>query len=397
MGNKSHHITTRAAKPVQKKENRVQRLFANQDVRRWYDNLLRGSAVTAKVRLRNLDSFCRSHDTTPAELASLASRDLRAVEDLMEDHATWMHEKNNSPGYIANHLKAVKSWLRHHDMDIKRRIRISDAGATPTLEGERVPDESEMAEILNRASLRSAATISLMAKSGLRPHVLGSHDGEDGLAIRDLPDIVIQQGLAKCLRNPPRVIVRKTLSKARHQYYTFLTDGATKKVIAYLNDRLQKGETLNAGSPVISPSHDYGTFRGRNSQKKFLPTAQISKMVRDTMRPRFQWRPYVLRAYFDTQLLIAESKGIIAHDFRVFFMGHKGSIEARYTTNKAILPESLVNEMRDAFQRCERFLDLETRQEDQLLKQREELHDIIKGAPPDRVQEMLKVLRSANP
>ncbi|MDI1495879.1 MAG: hypothetical protein K8823_1187 [Cenarchaeum symbiont of Oopsacas minuta] len=44
-----------------------------------------------------------------------------------------------------------------------------------------------------------------------------------------------------------------------------------------------------------------------------------------------------MRAYFDTQLLIAESKGKIAHDIRAFFMGHSGNIEARYTTNKGIL------------------------------------------------------------
>ena len=67
----------------------------------------------------------------------------------------------------------------------------------------------------------------------------------------------------------------------------------------------------------------------------------------------------MLRAYFDTQLLIAESRGKIAHDFRVFFMGHKGSMEAKYTTNKGILPQTLIDEMRDAFSRSEGFLDLE--------------------------------------
>lgn len=69
----------------------------------------------------------------------------------------------------------------------------------------------------------------------------------------------------------------------------------------------------------------------------------------------------MLRAYFDTQLLIAESRGKIAHDFRVFFMGHKGSMEAKYTTNKGILPQLLIDEMRNAFSRSEEFLDLEKR------------------------------------
>ena len=77
------------------------------------------------------------------------------------------------------------------------------------------------------------------------------------------------------------------------------------------------------------------------------------------MRPRFTWRPYVLRAFFDTQLLIAESRGKIAHDFRVFFMGHKGSIEAKYTTNKSILSKLLTDEMRESFRRSQEFLDLE--------------------------------------
>ncbi|MFN3653759.1 MAG: hypothetical protein ACK4TO_00335 [Candidatus Nitrosotenuis sp.] len=73
----------------------------------------------------------------------------------------------------------------------------------------------------------------------------------------------------------------------------------------------------------------------------------------------FPWRPYVLRSFFDTQLMIAESRGKIAHDFRVFFMGHKGSMEARYTTNKGILPDALITEMKNAFLRSEEFLDLE--------------------------------------
>lgn len=83
---------------------------------------------------------------------------------------------------------------------------------------------------------------------------------------------------------------------------------------------------------------------------------ELHKSIRNLI---ISWRPYVLRAYFDTQLLIAESRGKIAHDFRVFFMGHKGSIEAKYTTNKGILPDSLIKEMRNAYSRSEEFLDLE--------------------------------------
>jgi hypothetical protein len=45
-------------------------------------------------------------------------------------------------------------------------------------------------------------------------------------------------------------------------------------------------------------------------------------------------------------------------------MGHKGSIEAKYTTNKGLLPDELIEEMRAAFKRCERMLDLENQAEE---------------------------------
>jgi len=61
--------------------------------------------------------------------------------------------------------------------------------------------------------------------------------------------------------------------------------------------------------------------------------------------------------------LIAESRGKMAHDFRVFFMGHTGSIEAKYTTNKSILPKILMDEMRESFRKSQEFLDLEINQE----------------------------------
>ncbi|MGH9909593.1 MAG: hypothetical protein ACRD32_03045, partial [Nitrososphaerales archaeon] len=136
----------------------------------------------------------------------------------------------------------------------------------------------------------------------------------------------------------------------------------------------------------------YGTVR----KNIFVSRRHISKLIRESLRPRFQWRPYVLRAFFDTELLIAESRGKIAHDFRIFFMGHKGSIEAKYTTNKGILPESLVNEMREAFKRSEEFLDLELKEEDPVLKQKEELKTAIEKATPEKVQEILKILGVGN-
>ncbi|MGH9993475.1 MAG: site-specific integrase [Nitrososphaera sp.] len=389
-------IQQRESTSAKLKQTKAEKLLGNSDVKRWYDNMARGSPLTAEVRLRRLCHFCEVHTITPAQLVDLATRDLATATNLLQDHIAWMEEKENAPGYIRNTLTAVRSWLNHSDIQVRRRLKVADADSTPTLEEERVPEGAELAEIFNRATMRAATIISLMSKAGLRPEVLGNYNATDGLMMKDLPDIVIQQGVARCLVSPPRVIVRKTLSKTKHQYFTFLTGQGTRKLLASLNDRLARGESLNGESPVVAPNLEYRAFRGKNAGKRFLPTRRICNDVRDTFRPRFKWRPYVLRSYFDTQLLIAESRGKIAHDFRVFFMGHKGSIEAKYTTNKGVLPEALLNEMREAFRRCETFLDLEISEEDPLIKQKDRLQSIIEKATPERMQEMLRALGVCN-
>ena len=386
MGTTNTHATNNTATQTKKA-----RLLSDPDVKRWHGNLARGSKITAGVYLRRLGKFCETHHTTPIALKDLAVKDIKTATDLLEDHVTMMETNGNAPEYIGGFVKSVKSWLGYFDVEIRRKIKISSTGSTPTLQDERVPDGDEMSEIYSRAGLRESAMISLMAKSGLRPQVMGNHDGTDGLRMRDLPDLVIHDGKAKCVRTPSRNSEEGTVQDA-NSYLTFSTKSAIDHVVAYLNDRLARGESLHADSPVIAPDHVYKTNRGRNSSKTFLPTQRICNLVRKVFRPRFGWRPYVLRAYFDTQLLIAESKGKIAHDFRVFFMGHKGNMESRYTTNKGRLPDALVDEMRDAFGRSEEYLDQAGTDSSQ--EQRMELQRIIEGTTPESLGSMLEALKA---
>ena len=361
-------ITTAKQNRITKKDS----LLSNQDILRWYDNLARSSVVTAEVRLRKLGKFCENNKMTPKELIELGLRDPRAVADLLEDNITTMEKKRYAPQYIKTVITAVKSWLHHFDIEVKRRIKIANVDATPTLVDERVPEASELIELFNRANLRAGAVISLMGKAGLRPQVLGNHNATDGLMIQDLPELEVIHGIARFTKTPTRVIIRRTLSKAGHKYFSFITETGAEKILAYFNQRMIDGEILSPESPVIAPFSKYKRFRGKNEEKKFLCTAIIERDVRVTMRPRFKWRPYVLRAFFDTQLLIAESRGKIAHDFRVFFMGHTGSMEAKYTTNKSILPKALTDEMYESFKKCQEFLDYETntKQDEEITKQR---------------------------
>jgi hypothetical protein len=48
--------------------------------------------------------------------------------------------------------------------------------------------------------------------------------------------------------------------------------------------------------------------------------------------------------------------GKISHLYRQFFMGHKGDMEARYTTNKGRLPNELIEDMRKSFEKCDDYL-----------------------------------------
>lgn len=72
------------------------------------------------------------------------------------------------------------------------------------------------------------------------------------------------------------------------------------------------------------------------------------------------------------------------------------TIEAKYTANKGVLPEALISEMRDASKRSKELLDLEVKEEDPLLKQKEPIRIAIEKAAPEKVQEMLRTLGICN-
>src|SRR5574337_1426317 len=106
-------------------------LLSNKDIRRWYDNLARSSIVTADVRLRKLGLFCENNKITPFELVELGQKDSRAVADLIEDSITTMEKQHKAPQYIKAIVTAVKSWLHHFDIEVKRKIKIANADSTP--------------------------------------------------------------------------------------------------------------------------------------------------------------------------------------------------------------------------------------------------------------------------
>lgn len=367
-------------------------MLSDRDVKRWYDNLARGSRNTAEVAMRRLSLFCEQNKVSPVELVRLGRRSRKALEDLIQDHVTRMEKEKNSPGYIAGVLKGVKSWLSHNEVELKRRIRVRNADSTPTLSEERVPTRDEMKAILAYGDERVKAAVGLVSQAGLRLESLGSESGTDGLTIGDLPEAVVKDGKVSFKRVPTMVVVRPELSKSGRKYLTFLTAEGCEWLAAYLNKRLAEGEVFHSSTPVIQVTKGY-ELKGkteRNRGSKFITTRNVSRMIRAAMRPAFKARPYVLRSYFDTQMLFAENHGKIGHPYVVFHMGHVGDIESRYTTNKGRLPDNLVEDMRESFRRCQDYLQTmkpETQMGDMMREFRKQLLAVA-GYKPSEIEKM---------
>jgi hypothetical protein len=329
------------------------RYLEDEQVGRWYRNVARGSPITAEVALRRLSKLCELLRMSPREMVEKARGDLARFQDMLEDMVAELEGEGKAPGYIADLMKTIKSWLRYHDVTLTRRIKIKDSTATPTIDGERVPSQDELARILRASPPRVRVAIVLMAFSGLRPQSIGNHDGGDGLMLKDLPELKADGGNIVFEKVPTTVLVRAGLSKAKHRYFTFLSSEGCTYLKEYLEERVRSGERLKPESPLLT--HE----RREAAEKPFMMTKKITHFIRQCMRKAGVYkRPYVLRAYFDTNMIIAESKGKISHPYLQFMMGHKGDIEARYSTNKGVLPPDMIEDMRRCYRECEPFLSM---------------------------------------
>ncbi|MEM3565937.1 MAG: site-specific integrase [Candidatus Bathyarchaeia archaeon] len=321
------------------------RLLEDEDVRRWYENVARGSRVTADVYLRRLGWACRHLNLKPKDLLKKSEKELAMI---LADLVSYLEREGKAGSYIKSCVKAVKSWLSFNMVEVRARIKIKDADDTPTLREERVPTQQELRKIFMCGDLRARCACVLLAHSGLRIETLGNYEGTDGLRVKDFPEMKIEKGEVIFEKIPTMVVVRRELSKGGHQYFTFLSEEGCEYLKDYLESRLKEGEKLVPNSPILTP---------KAAPKPFIRSTNIGDIIRNAIRKAgFRWRPYVLRAYFDTQLMLAESKGLVLRDYRQFWMGHKGDIENRYTTNKCKLPENVIEDMREAYKRSQEYL-----------------------------------------
>lgn len=317
-------------------------LADDEDRRRWHRNVAQGSRATADVYARRLAAFCRAMETTPESLAKIGDKALR---DVVLDFVEAESKAKHTGSYIHSTVKAVNSWRKHAGRPSVRGINVRGRDSTPTLADEVAPTPEQVRAVLARAPVRNRVICALMAYSGVRPEVVGDYLGEDGLTLGDLPELELTGDRPRFTKTPALVVVREGISKARHTYVTFAPSVACRAIEDYLRFRIARGEKLTRASDLVSPG------RGAN---RFLRAINVGDGVRAAFRALgMQDRPYVLRVYFETRLGVAEGQGKVVHRFVVHWGGHKGDITARYSLNKNRLPGDLIEEMREAFRRCE--------------------------------------------
>ncbi|MDG7007374.1 MAG: site-specific integrase, partial [Nitrososphaerota archaeon] len=294
-------------------------LLDDKDLKRWHDNLAANSPITAEVYLRTLGLYCGLAHTTPKQI--LRDGPAKRFRDNFTDFVREMERKGKAGSYIIRFKKVIFSWLSYNNLDVKLKVNIKGKSETPTIANERVPSKEELAKILRMASRRCRVSIALMAFSGLRPESLGNFTGTDGLRLGDFREAKVTSNGITFGKVPSILTVRNPLSKARHQYFTFVGNEAITYIQEYLQERVKQGEKLTPESPALA-------FDPRGVKKNsFLRTSLVTRDIKEAIvKAGFSWRPYVLSAYCDTGMIIAESKGLVSHPYLQFLMGHKGDI-----------------------------------------------------------------------
>ena len=164
---------------------------------------------------------------------------------------------------------------------------------------ESVPTQEQLKKVFSVAALDTRAASALMAFCGVRPQVVGSYRGMDGLMISDFVEAEVDNGSKQVTFKeiPTLVKVRRSISKAGHQYYTFMCEEGCDILKTYWEKRMGEAGTLAPDSPAVKP-------RAVNKKSKFLWAVRTSDRIKLAIRKAgFQWRRYVLRCFFDRQML----------------------------------------------------------------------------------------------
>ena len=388
------------------------KLLTDPVIQAWYDN--HNTTLTANEHLRRLGRFCEKFGVSPQAMVAIGLAPSGSPEKALD----WLIQKKSilekeamTGNYIANHIKAIKSWLQHNHVILptEPKIHIKGRGKNRKYAGETPPSPKELQDLFEVADFRQKVTIALIAFTGVRPRSIGNFNGTNGLRISDFPEMHIDcqerkvtfertdEIGRKVVAIPTLVTVREEINKGEsHGYLSFLNEQGCHFLKLYLEDRMTpkahiaydkdgkpihgtdgkplkewRAENITNDSPIVAHNHpinltyqavpdpEFGVIKYYT--ETFVPAQNISDAI---IAPVIEQvgikqkdgrlnRPYVLRAYFDHQMMNAEAdKNIgVIFSWRKFWMGHTGEIEAVYTTDKA-LPQRTIEQMREAYRQA---------------------------------------------
>ncbi len=362
---REREIPREAAKSPQRAGARIGRLRGILDhdskVREWYDERALRSRLSADTYARQLSAISERLGLATEEMVMLASEDPARLRTLLTRCASAMKREGLLDSYVSKWFESLKSYLRYRRVQADVFPRLS-AAKGESLANERVPAPEELGKVLERLSVRGRVIALLMAHSGLRPGAIGGYGGENGIQLEDIPELKLIP-IAEFKVTPFVIRVPAALSKTRVAYTTFGSSHLASTLVTYLDQRREGGEKLTPSSPVVVAAGIRGAARrsreAASHGEGFLTTKAIVEEIREALKATtpegVSWRPYVLRAYCSTRLMLAEGAGKITRDLREEILGHDGGVAARYNVGKR-WGDELLNEARAAYKRCEPFL-----------------------------------------
>src|SRR5439155_26446529 len=146
-------------------QSRKDRLLSDHNVKRWYDNIGRGSASSADEWLRRLGYIQDRFELTPQKLAKMSEK---AAEDFVLDVVSSLEKEGKRSEYIANYVKALKSWWRYCGKKVDRKVNLRKDRDEGKYSEEVPPTNDELRRIIDMADARAKVAITAVAFGGTR-------------------------------------------------------------------------------------------------------------------------------------------------------------------------------------------------------------------------------------
>ncbi|MGI0053155.1 MAG: hypothetical protein ACRECR_02700 [Thermoplasmata archaeon] len=336
-------------------------LLSDPTILSWWEARSLRSRLNADQLVRQLGLLLERLKLTPRDVVALAKKDPDRLRDLLVRDAAALKREGRLDSYIHQFSAGLKSYLRFHRVSFDGFPSLSPIKGA-SLTAERVPTPEELGRVLEKLTPRGRVTALFMAHAGLRPGSLASYQGEAGLTLGDLPELRLGR-TPDFVEQPFVVLVPALLSKTRQLYTTFGSAQLGTALLSYLEQRRAGGEQLGPGSAILAPPLLRGAaLRSRQEarfSKGFLTTTAAVKEVRDALQSTVpegvRWRPYVLRAFCSSRLLMAEGGGKISRDLREAILGHDTGVAGRYNVGKT-WGVDMLRDARAAYKRAEPYL-----------------------------------------